>query len=183
MTTERDHREIPTSLASTVASHHIFDPYKDRLVDVSIISTGMLLPMTKLKAFTTQISTVIDQIRARQEWYLEQTEKRRTIKREWVVMNEDKGKPENEQRYHWVITDNSSDAQRKLAIDAAMTELKNNDTLDVDTLFISQLLEAYCHTSRGKNGYLLSKGVDISISDIETRNPDALNEPIAPRRQ
>ncbi len=144
-------------LASTIAFRQIFIPDDENLADVSVISTGMVHPLTRLKAYGEQIESVIEQVRARQKWYIV-----RAIKKEALLNNKDE---------KWIESE----------IEKRMNELIENDTPDMENMFIKKLLLAYCHISRGKNGYLLDKGTVLADSDLQTRQQEPDIE--VPRRK
>jgi hypothetical protein len=171
-------------MASTIAVKHIFDPKKENLVDVSQVPVGMVNSLTKMRAYTSQIKRMIDtQIRPRQLAYITEQVRREFIKREWVVEEvEDEKTKKKVAIGKWVVSQIPDDNTLNSTIQTRYEALIKDDEVDITTLFLDEFLDAYCHTSRGKNAFLLEKGVDLAVSDIETRDPNSFNEPAVPRR-
>lgn len=187
MTTGRDREE---ELSKTLAVQHILDPKRENLRDVSNIPTGMVHAITSLGAYTTQIETLIKQIRARQYWYVKRQVEKEFIHRAWSETKETRGLKQlnnvdikdEDRKYDWEVIIEKNELERNQIIEARFKDLVDSDKLDIDTLFISQLMDSYCHTSRGKNGLVLDKGTIMAEAEIQTRNPDNNNEPSVPRR-
>jgi hypothetical protein len=71
--------------AASLAVKYLISPDKDKLVEVSYLPNGLVHSLTMLQAYEEQLYNIVEEIRAKQKWYLTRQARRLHKDRQWVM--------------------------------------------------------------------------------------------------
>ncbi len=144
--------EMSTGQAASLAVKYMFEPTDERLVEVSNLSIGIIHSLTMLQAYEEHFSVVLEQVRARQEWFI-----KRAIRRNC--------KKDKEGNVIW------GDEEEEEFV-SKCEELKTLDPMRDTELFVHRFRHALYQHSRGKEGKLLEIGEILADTDLQNRSTD-----------